>query len=188
MRAQFALVRVLLSLILLVLEPSQAQSEKLRLKILEKGTGRSLGRAEVSMGSTKYYSDSEGLVEVEANISDDIRIYRNSFEVLTLSPLMTSAKSELTVYLFPSTTDDNEVIIRSMKRPETSKKTGKCDCGGDLKPLGAVQDPAEVRRYLKHCNIEYDPPPRGPPKLVQDSFEFDQAPLLDDYEAMIYND
>jgi len=62
----------------------------------------------------------------------------------------------------------------------------KCDCGGDLKPLGAVQDPAEVRRYLKHCNIEYDPPPRGPPKLVQDSFEFDQAILLNDYEAVIY--
>ena len=62
----------------------------------------------------------------------------------------------------------------------------KCYCGGDLKPLGAVQDPAEVRRYLKHCNIEYDPPPRGPPKLVQDSFEFDQAILLNDYEAVIY--
>ena len=58
--------------------------------------------------------------------------------------------------------------------------------GENLKPLGAVQDPAEVRRYLKHCNIEYDPPPRGPPKLVQDSFEFDQAILLNDYEAVIY--
>ena len=64
----------------------------------------------------------------------------------------------------------------------------KCTCGGDLKPLGAVQDPAEIRRYLKHFNIEYDPPPRGPPKLVQESFEFDQAPLLDDYEAVIYTD
>jgi hypothetical protein len=44
------------------------------------------------------------------------------------------------------------------------------------------------RQGPQHCNIEYDPPPRGPPKLVQDSFEFDQAPLLDDYEAVIYND
>jgi len=58
----------------------------------------------------------------------------------------------------------------------------KCDCGGDLKPLGAVQNPEEVRRYLKHCNIEYDPPPRGPPKLVQDCFEFDQTPALEEYQ------
>jgi hypothetical protein len=38
----------------------------------------------------------------------------------------------------------------------------KCDCGGDLKPLGAVQDPDQVRKYLKHVNIEYDAPVRGP--------------------------
>ena len=59
----------------------------------------------------------------------------------------------------------------------------KCDCGGDLKPLGAVQDPDQVRKYLKHVNIEYDPPVRGPPRLVQNSFEFALAPQFDDYEA-----
>jgi hypothetical protein len=61
----------------------------------------------------------------------------------------------------------------------------RCDCGGDLKPLGAVQDPVEVGRYLKHCNIEYDPPPRGPPRFVQDGFEFDQTPIPDHYETVI---
>ena len=50
----------------------------------------------------------------------------------------------------------------------------KCDCGGDLTPLGAVQDLHEVRRYLKHINIEYDPPPRGPPGQLQGSFSFEE--------------
>jgi hypothetical protein len=31
----------------------------------------------------------------------------------------------------------------------------KCDCGRDLKLLGAIQDPDQVRKYLKHANIEY---------------------------------
>ncbi|TWW08345.1 hypothetical protein E3A20_25270, partial [Planctomyces bekefii] len=50
----------------------------------------------------------------------------------------------------------------------------KCECGGALAPLGAVQDPVEVKRYLKHINIEYDPPPRGPPGQVQGSLDFEQ--------------
>ena len=61
----------------------------------------------------------------------------------------------------------------------------KCECGGELKPIGAVEDPLQIARYLKHCNIKYDPPVRGPPKLVQDSFEFDQPAPSDDYENLI---
>ncbi len=45
--------------------------------------------------------------------------------------------------------------------------------GGDLTPLGSVQDPDEVRRYLKQTNIEYDPPPRGPPGEIKGSFGFE---------------
>ena len=64
----------------------------------------------------------------------------------------------------------------------------KCECGGELKPIGAVQDPVEVARYLKHSNIEYDPPARGPPKLVQNSFEFDNPATPYGYENEIYID
>lgn len=50
----------------------------------------------------------------------------------------------------------------------------KCDCRGDLTPLGALQDPGEVKRYLKHMNIEFDPPRRGPPGEIYGSFGFEQ--------------
>ncbi len=39
-------------------------------------------------------------------------------------------------------------------------------------PLGALRDPAEIRRYLHHVHIDYDPPPRGAPSKVQGSFGF----------------
>ena len=64
----------------------------------------------------------------------------------------------------------------------------KCGCGGELKPLAAVQDPDQVRKYLKHVNIDYDPPVRGPPRLVQDSFEFNQPASSDEYDNVIYID
>lgn len=47
-----------------------------------------------------------------------------------------------------------------------------CACGGQLAPLGAVQDPDQIRRYLKHSNMDYEPPPRGPPPCQQGSFGF----------------
>jgi len=48
----------------------------------------------------------------------------------------------------------------------------KCECGGELIPHGAVTDTEQVCRYLKHCSIDYDPPKRGPPRMVQESFDF----------------
>lgn len=64
----------------------------------------------------------------------------------------------------------------------------KCDCGGEFTPLGAVQDPAEVRRYLKHINMEYDPPPRGPPGHVQGSLDFEKYYDSDGSEPASYPD
>ena len=51
----------------------------------------------------------------------------------------------------------------------------KCSCGGRLRPICAVTDPDSVRRYLKHMNVEYVPPPRGPPRYTQDAFDFDDC-------------
>ena len=64
----------------------------------------------------------------------------------------------------------------------------RCECGGDLKPLGSIKNPEQVRRYLKHANLDYEPPARAPPGIEQDSFGFDQTQRLDDSEAVIYLD
>ena len=50
----------------------------------------------------------------------------------------------------------------------------KCDgCGGKLRPVCAIIDSDSIRRYLKHMNIDYDPPPRGPPRFTQEAFDFE---------------
>lgn len=51
----------------------------------------------------------------------------------------------------------------------------KCHlCKADMQLMGAVTDPAQVQRYLKHIGLDYVPPPRAPPRQQQHSFEFDQ--------------
>ena len=47
------------------------------------------------------------------------------------------------------------------------------DCGGHLRPVCAVTEPDSIRRYLRHMNIDYDPPPRRPPRFTQGVFDFD---------------
>ena len=59
-------------------------------------------------------------------------------------------------------------------------------CGGEMKALAAITDPLEVKRYLKHEGIDYDPPARSPPRSIQQSFVFDQLPAAE--EEVIYID
>ena len=182
---QYVFSRFLLCLVLLAAAPTHAQVElpsqethspKLRLKILEKGTGRPLARAEVAIGTVKYYSDRDGQVDVDVNSTEEVRIYRNSFEVLTLMPSATSAKSELTVYLSPASPDDNEVIIRGMKRPETSKKTISIEEAKKVAPGG---DPAQIPKLLPGVQSNTI----QPTIIVRGSGPFDSRYFIDDWSV-----
>ena len=42
-----------------------------------------------------------------------------------------------------------------------------CPCGGKFIPLGALKEPPQIKRYLKHVGLEYLPPPRAPPRCEQ---------------------
>jgi hypothetical protein len=56
----------------------------------------------------------------------------------------------------------------------------KCEtCGDDMVAICSVTDPESVRRYLKHINVDYEPPARAPPRTVQESFDFDQTLVVE---------
>jgi len=61
----------------------------------------------------------------------------------------------------------------------------KCDdCGGQMKKISAIMDPVQVRRYLKHVNIDYEPPTRGPPRHQQGEFDFEAVQCQRDVEDL----
>ena len=48
-------------------------------------------------------------------------------------------------------------------------------CGGEMQRVCAVLDPDSVKRYLKHVGIEHGVPVRGPPRTVQEEFQYDDS-------------
>ena len=42
-----------------------------------------------------------------------------------------------------------------------------------MRRVCAVLDPDSVKRYLKHVGIEHGVPVRGPPRIVQEEFQYD---------------
>lgn len=61
----------------------------------------------------------------------------------------------------------------------------KCDdCGGAMKKISAIIDPLQVRRYLQHVNIQYEPPARAPPRHQQGEFDFEAAQYQPDVDPL----
>ena len=45
-------------------------------------------------------------------------------------------------------------------------------CKGDMAIEAAISKHSEVARYLKHLDIEHEPPARAQPQYQEESFEF----------------
>ena len=63
----------------------------------------------------------------------------------------------------------------------------KCDCGGAFSPKGALKDPVEIGRYLRHVGLEDRPPARAPPRHQVHELDFKGIDDFED-EAVIYVD
>ena len=80
--------------------------------------------------------------------------------------------------------DDDDSNVQSFRNFTWSKMLAKVfkidvtkcdDCGGAMKKISAMTDSMQVRRYLKHVNIDYEPPARAPPRHQQGEFDFGDA-------------
>ena len=78
--------------------------------------------------------------------------------------------------------DDDDSDAQSLRNYSWSKMLAKvfkidvttCDaCGGPMKKISAITDPIQVRRYLKHVNIDYEPLARAPPRYQQGELDFE---------------
>ena len=59
---------------------------------------------------------------------------------------------------------------------------GTCPkCGEDMEIMGAVQDPAEVQRYLRHTGLKEHPPPIAPARYEQAELAYDDCAYEDNF-------
>ena len=64
----------------------------------------------------------------------------------------------------------------------------KCDCGGVFKPVAAIKDEEEARRYLRHVGLDHIPPARAQPRGSVQIVDFDQTSGDFVEEPVIYID
>jgi hypothetical protein len=125
--------------------PESSALWTVELKVLEKGTGVPVGRAEVAVGSAKQFTNKEGLLALQGNTGVfALTIQRNGFETLEIQIDPESTK-EKTIYLMPSTPSDNEVLVKAQKRPEVSKKILTIAEASKAAPGG---DPGQITKVL----------------------------------------
>ncbi len=43
----------------------------------------------------------------------------------------------------------------------------RCECGGKLKIIAAIEEPAVIERILTHLGLAAQPPPRAPARRVE---------------------
>jgi hypothetical protein len=73
--------------------------------------------------------------------------------------------------LAPLSTQVATMLARIFKMDVTTFEK----CGGKLQLICAVKDPDSIRRCLTHLQLDYERPPRTPPRELQGTFEFDHA-------------
>ena len=65
----------------------------------------------------------------------------------------------------------SKMLAKAFKIDVTTCET----CGGKLKKVCAVSDRDRIRRYMRHFNIDSDPPARTPARQQPIEFDFDQS-------------
>ena len=89
--------------------------------------------------------------------------------------------------------DENDKESQVLKRKNNSWSkmlakvfkidVSKCtECNGEMRAICSVIEPSSVQRYLKHINMDYEPPARAPPKLSQEYQNIDQSFHFDEQE------
>ncbi len=121
-------------------QPSQSRT----LTVLAKGSGKPLQRVEVKIGDWTGYSDRDGKVEFQAAEDATVTLSRFGYESASIK-LQELSSADNKVFLFPAVPNDNEVIIRGVKRPEVSRKSISAREAARVSPSG---DPVQVTKLL----------------------------------------
>ncbi|HYX37980.1 MAG TPA: TonB-dependent receptor plug domain-containing protein [Oligoflexus sp.] len=129
-----------------VTTPAPSAVTKVRLKVMAKGSGRILKRAEIRVGQEILATGPDGTLELDVpGREGSIQVLRQGYEAVFIDFKDLRGKSSYSVYLPPGKPDDSEVVITGQRRPETSRKTVTVQETSRIAPGG---DPAQIAQLL----------------------------------------
>jgi hypothetical protein len=126
--------------------PAAANTAKVLLKVMVKGSGRILKRAEVRIGQETLSTGPDGTLELTVpDREGSIQVLRQGYEAVFIDFRDLRGQTKYNVYLPPGKPDDSEVVITGQRRPETSRKTVSVQETSRIAPGG---DPAQITQLL----------------------------------------
>jgi len=119
---------------------------EVEIQVRTKGKGSIVKRAEVQIGTSVQYTDSEGKARLTIPAGPGkLAVSRHGFEQRLIDFDELRQKPRFEVFLFPGEPGDNEVFIRGVKRPSASRKTISANEAARVAPGG---DPVQVTKLL----------------------------------------
>lgn len=120
---------------------------RITLRVFSKGKGRPLTRVEIKSGENSAFTDPKGeaILMIPAGAKGKLEVSRAGYENTQLAIEELLKQPQYDLYLLPATPDDNEVIVRGVKRPEVSRKTISVKEAARIADGG---DPVQVTKLL----------------------------------------
>lgn len=117
-----------------------------RLRVRQKGSGDPIGRAEIKAGAEKSYTDPNGEAQFSVPSGKGaLEVYKVEFESVRVDYEKLRGQNEYEIYLVPAIPTDNEIVVRGIRRPETSRKQVTVEEATRVAPGG---DPAQIPKLL----------------------------------------
>ncbi|MCX6128884.1 MAG: TonB-dependent receptor plug domain-containing protein [Proteobacteria bacterium] len=124
----------------------QVSPVKIIIKVMAKGSGRILKRAEIRVGQETLNTGPDGTLELDVPAREgSIQVLRQGYEAQFVDFKDLRGKSSFSVYLAPGQPDDSELVITGQRRPEVSRKTISVQETKRIAPNG---DPAQITQLL----------------------------------------
>lgn len=148
-----------------------------KLRVREKGSGYPMGRVEIKVGGDKTYTDPAGEASLAVPEGDGaVELYKAEFEARRIDFKELRGKADHEVFLLPAVPADNEIVVRGVRRPETSRKQVSVEEATRVAPGG---DPAQVPKLLPGVQSS----PFRPEIVVRGSGPNDSRYFIDSWEV-----
>ena len=128
-------------------EKTPESADQLTIKVMQKGSGIPIGRAEVTIGTSgtdKAFTKPDGTVTVPRP-ADTIRINRFGWQEVVLRQEDIIGKKDIQVYLPPALGGDDTIIISGRRRPAVSRQVISVEEAAKVAPGG---DPGQITKVL----------------------------------------
>jgi len=119
---------------------------RITIKVMQRGRGIPLSRAEVSVGDQKFFTMPTGEIEVPVPAAGGVlKVSRFGFQTMEFKAAELTGKPRLDVYLPPAIGADDTIVVSGRRRPAVSRQVISVEEAAKVAPGG---DPGQITKVM----------------------------------------